>query len=248
MFKFFSRNKENKRKRDEAIAAFAVADVPVEKLLERFHSDSALCSDSNQRRLLQEAVGVTEQHITLRNVTFNSRRVGAETCLQIRRLQDDSHDVRASQEAFRTQADIATATFAAHNAVVVGLRDHSVAEAEQKLESLSTMAAHVTTATEVLGHNIRAMSRQRQPRMQRRRSSSRCHPEEGPNGIQGTLAHYSSVVSGMEVQLQHLQATEGENAEVMRDYAHSLGAIEQLISSMEERIAALKAFQLSLGA
>lgn len=241
--KFFSKQRDKKRRREEAIAHFAVADVPVEKLLERFHSDSALCTDTNQRRILQEAVGVTEQHITLRNVAINSRQMGAETCVQIARLHDDAGEVRRSQDVIRSQAGLASATFAAHHAVVDGLRDHQVADAEQKLESLSTMAEHVTTATQVLGQNMRALSRPRGHRSCSRNSFSRVRAgADQAVGVQASIEHYQGVVSGMEVQLQRLKASEHRDKAAMEGYDESLAAMETLIAAMEGRIEVLQDF------
>lgn len=160
MFNLFGKSKKSRDKTD-AIAACAAPEVSVQKLVERFHSESALCTDVDRRRLLQSAAGVTEEHLALRHVAINTREGAASTCMHLKELRKQSVEVRASQELFRREASNAEATLAAQDLAVRGLRDDSVAAAERKLASLSTMTDHVTTATEVLGSNMRALSRQR---------------------------------------------------------------------------------------
>jgi Mg2+ and Co2+ transporter CorA len=239
MKKFFSRNK----KKREAIAAFEVAELPVEKLLERFHSDSALRSgDGNQRRIVQHAAGVTEEHLSLRNITLNTRRGAAETCFQLQRLQTDTRDVRVSQEVFRQSVDHARTTFQAQHNAIHGLRDRSVAEAEQKLESLSTMADHVATATEVLEHNMRAMSRSRARAAHKTSASAQpgaC--SRNASQIRDSLVDCEGLVASAEEQLQQLSASKFK--EDVRELQSSLRAVEDMVETIEARVQAMHALQ-----
>ena len=235
---FFNSNK----KKREAIEQFAVPDVPVEQLLERFHSDSAATVDINRKRILQSAAAVAEQNIVIRDVAINTRQGAAETCRQLQRLRDDSLDVRASQEVFRASVDATRHTFSAQSAAVEGIRDHSVAEAEHKLESLSTMADHVATATEQLGANMRAMSRSR-ARSQRRNGSGPVPrmSSDRLDRLQTSCHDCSVVVTSLEEKLAGLAAVDHELQADLGSMRDSVSSIEATLGGLEARVAAVQA-------
>jgi hypothetical protein len=235
MFNFFIKNKREKKEAAAAIAAFAAPDITVQKLVERFHSESALCTDVDRRKLLQGAAGVTEEHLALRTMTLNTRQGAAETCMQIKQLATDANDIRASQEMFRQHAGLATVHFAAHDTVVRGLRDSSVAEVDQKLESLSTMTQHVTTATEVLGHNMRALSRSRP----RRKSKFRHTGNEDQADVQQALEELQLLVHSMQ---QHAAKLKEEQDTWQSEWAEDFEVLEKI----EKDSSAVAAARLAL--
>jgi hypothetical protein len=230
MFNLFSKNKKGK-KEAAAIAAFAAPDITVQKLVERFHSESALCTDVDRRKLLQGAAGVTEEHLVLRTMTLNTRHGAAETCKQLKQLATDASDVRESQELFRQHAGLATVHLAAHDTVVRGLRDSSVAEVDRKLESLSTMADHVTTATEMLGHNMRVLSR-RQPR--RRSFFKRMGGEDVPD-VQQALEELQLLVHSM---YNNAEILKGEQEIWQSEWTEMFKMIEDIEKDASEVAAA----------
>ena len=236
MFNFLARNKKA-RDQSDAIAAGAAPNISMQQLVERFHSESALCTDGDRRRLLQSAAGVTEEHLALRHMAINTREGAATTCMHLKQLRAQSVEVRASQEMFRREANNAEATLAAQDVAVRGLRDESIADAERKLRSLSTMTEHVTTAADVLESNMRTLSRQR--RQQKRQSlARRAREDEGPEA-QAAVEELEATVAGLQRRMEEVQrAQEAWDADWEQMYAQ--------LDELESRAAGVAALQASI--
>jgi hypothetical protein len=218
MFKFL----KFKRKKERAAieAPINPADITAQQLVERFHSESALC-DPSRRRLLLDAAVCTQDEIELRALTVDVRHRAGERCRELGQLQQGIVTVRQSQDDMRQCADIIDAHMKAHNAAVDKLEE-TAQHTEDRFDSLVRMAANVEQASQMLSDNMQALAR----RPSRRRKPPKRN-DIGEQGMAALLDDGEQRLAQLQEDLKHMD---------LERFGAALGDLEVLVSEFEKSI------------
>ena len=175
--------------------------------------------------------------MALQNIAGNTCEGAAQTCAHLTNLRAQSLEIEASQEGFRRASLKTEATLAAQDAALRGLRTQSVGEIERKLEQLTTMAKHVTTAADVLETHVRTVSQQRRHHKRQPRARH-AHRDEGPEA-QAAVKELEATVAGLQRRMAEVQrAQDAWDAEWGEMYAQ--------LDELEARAAGVAALQASI--
>lgn len=191
MFKFLRKKNIIKQKKSPTED---IPDFTAQQLVQRFHSESALC-DPSHRHILIEAAEETHAQIQLRQHTVDVKHQAAERCQQLATLQTSVSDLRASHDDMLGRAERMRTHIIVHNAPIPDLEERTCGY-EQKIHSLAEMADMVQQATDELEVNLKKSAQKRA------RSRSKAHTRDslefGGKAQFGGGLPYESSASCME--------------------------------------------------
>jgi hypothetical protein len=157
MFKFLKNLKPKKGKVIEPAEVFP--DITAQQLVQRFHSESALC-DPSHRRILLEAAEETHAQIQLRSKATSVKNDAANRCRDLVHLQSSVTDLRASQQDLHARATVMQDHIAAHDAPIPFIQDKTD-EVENKMRSLVAMTDMIQEAAGTLEVDLKASAQKR---------------------------------------------------------------------------------------
>jgi chemotaxis protein histidine kinase CheA len=189
MFKFLRFH----RKKGKAIEpAPELPDFTASQLVQRFHSESALC-DPSHRRILIEAAETTQAQIQLRKEASNARQMAVDRCHALAELQSSVVSVRQSQDEIRCRAKMVEDHIGAHDAPRTFL-EGKTSEFEQKIDSLRAMTGMVEQATVCLEEDMRKTA-QRRARSRSKSTSRARESMEYKWGVRGSVEYQTAASS-----------------------------------------------------
>ena len=162
MFKFLRKIKQKKKQCEQ------FPDFTPQQLVQRFHSESALC-DPSHRHILIEAAEQTHAQIQIRQHAADVKRQAVEGCRQLSELQTSTIDLRESRETIHGRAKLMEDHISVYEAPIEGYLKEKTDENEEKIHSLVQMADMVLQATDTLEMDLRASAQ----RLARSRSKAR---------------------------------------------------------------------------
>ena len=189
MFKFLRKKNIIKQKKTPAEDC---PDFTAQQLVQRFHSESALC-DPSHRQILIEAAEETHAQIQLRQNAADVKHQAAERCQQLATLQTSVTDLRASHDDMLGRAERMRTHIIVHNAPIPDLEERACGY-EQKIHSLAEMADMVQQATDELEVNLKKSAQKRT----RSRSKARVRNSLESNAQFGIGLDYEASASCME--------------------------------------------------
>lgn len=162
VFKFLRKKNILKKKKGsgQIDAAEEFPDFTPQQLVQRFHSESALC-DPSHRRMLIEAAEETRALMQLHETTVDVKHRAAKHCQKLAQMQSSVTDLRASQQEIELRARSCQDHIAAHNAPIQEVLTKQTDEVEDKIFSLVEMTDMIQQAVETVEEDCHAVQQKR---------------------------------------------------------------------------------------
>jgi chromosome segregation ATPase len=198
-----------------------------QQLVERFHSESTLCSDRRRGLAMYYAAEQTRHEIQLTDSVLSLRENVLGSCRHLGELDTNLTRLRQSQEDVRQTFRTAEATLAAQRVMMDDL-GQKTQETQDKLTCLETMTSCVTEATAMLSENIQAAANKA---ARLRWSEKAGGAEAGDAGAK--LKECWEHVDAVDKDLQQFQ--QGEMQDVLNDLERMTAECDMWIEHLHAR-------------